>query len=196
MKKMFHFLNGIKKVKAFILFYFLVFQYTTTSAQIYCDFVGYGYANRGYLQITNYVDNDVSRIGYNIFKTLNVRPIPVTIGSVDNAAYYENNGFARIIYNQRFFNQLRNEYGYWGMAGVLAHEVGHYIDCSKFYNISSWAKELKADFVAGYVLRLMGATIEEALYFQDSIFDLRGSDTHPDGCRRINATKQGYYYQQ
>lgn len=162
----------------------------TASAQVYCSYSGGGCAN-GLSQPTQYASNIVS----NICNILGVRYINTYAGNVGNACASNYQGYPIITYNRQFMNYLSSN-NQWAPISVLAHEVGHHVnnDISWYGAFKhSWTKELQADYVSGYVMYKMGASLENAKSAFYIMFDWMGSMSHPDTPRRIDALTAGYY---
>ncbi|MBI5892543.1 MAG: hypothetical protein HZB79_02645 [Deltaproteobacteria bacterium] len=117
-----------------------------------------------------------------------------------------------IIYNPDDFEKLNRDTGSnYASLVILAHEVGHHYNQHLVDDISleikhsdsnsceSWGGELGADFFAGIILGLMGASDKEIILAYTYLFTENGSYTHPDSYNRIGivitglhaATKQG-----
>ena len=151
-------------------------------------------------QIPPVKDNGIAQKQVNqVTNLLGMQPIPVYTGQVANAsASAVPNGFGGfspvIHFNPAFLNQL-SQLGKWAPFSVLAHEVGHhYHGDATFYGkfTHPWTKELRADFISGYVLAKMGATLEESTRALRSTFNLLGSHTHPDTPKRLEALSAGW----
>ncbi len=169
-----------------IVFLFLVLD---NQAQIYCSYSGGGCAN-GLTPPTQYASNVVS----SICNTLGINYISTYAGNVGNACASNYNGTPIITYNVQFMNYLYS-HNEWAPISVMAHEVGHHLngDASWYGAFQhSWTKELRADFVSGYVLYHMGATLNQSKSAFYVMFDWMGSSSHPDTPRRIAALTQGF----
>ena len=100
-----------------------------------------------------------------------------------------------ILYDPEFLNKLYHEHGRWASISVLAHEVAHHFHGDiTFYGAFThpWTKELKADFVSGFVLARAGATRDQATRALKDQFTWIGSNTHPDSIKRIAALEAGW----
>nr|WP_321237216.1 hypothetical protein [uncultured Psychroserpens sp.] len=174
--------------KIIIILIVLLFS-ITTYAQVYCSYSGGGCAN-GLVNPTQYVTNVVS----DICNRLNIQYINTYAGNVGNACASNYQGMPIITYSSQFMNYLASKNS-WAPISVLAHEVGHHInnDISWYGSFKHpWSKELQADYVSGYVLYKMGASLNDATSAFQHMFSWMGTTTHPDTPRRIDALTQGY----
>ena len=80
----------------------------------------------------------------------------------------------------------------WGGIAVMAHEIGHHLEAHTISpGGSNPEEELEADEFAGWALRRVGATNEQALaLFRTS--DAEESATHPARSDRLVAVENGY----
>lgn len=160
-----------------------------SNAQTYCSYSGGACAN-GLAQPKPYATNVVA----SICRVLKVAYIETYAGDVGNACASSYYGRPIITYNPSFLNYLANK-NEWAAISVLAHEVGHHInnDVSWYGSFKhSWTKELQADFISGYVLYKMGASLSDARFALSLMFSWMGSESHPDSPRRLAALTQGY----
>src|SRR5688572_25510091 len=85
--------------------------------------------------------------------------------TIPNAAAAVVNGQQYILYNPYFMSALTRATGSnrWVPVAVLAHEIGHHlIGHTKTHTASVPENELEADAFSGYVLRRMGAGLQDA----------------------------------
>ena len=112
----------------------------------------------------------------------------------------------RIDYNPNFMGQadvsVNNNFA---LAGILAHEIGHiehFAHLGNPYDPNSWQahydlnipwqKELRADEFAGYVLAKMGASVEDVVDTQRTIFSLHVNPQHANSLTRLERMFKGY----
>lgn len=99
-----------------------------------------------------------------------------------------------IAYNSTFIKDLQRKTGYWGVAGVLAHELAHHIlGHTRNGHGSRPDTELEADYIAGMLMELSGASLANSATLPSQPFLANGGRTHPDGPDRIRAFKNGWY---
>ena len=104
------------------------------------------------------------------------------------AKYLKADTVAYIAYNQLSFHNKQD----WQFLGVIAHEVGHYIN---HHNDLCGRKDLEidADYYIGFLLRRLGATkIEMAYSCLDLFPDTEETDSHPSKDKRKIAIKNGW----
>jgi hypothetical protein len=98
-----------------------------------------------------------------------------------------------IFYNAEFMQELaRKTKDYWSMVAVLAHELGHHVRLHTVISGRDHEFELEADYQAGFILRRMGATLQQT----QAAFRTLGTDaatsTHPARRQRIQAATLGW----
>ena len=80
----------------------------------------------------------------------------------------------------------------WRDLGVMAHELGHHISGATTLGTKTPHEgELEADRAAGHLLRLLGASVEQALSMA-IVFSSEGSLTHPPRQEREEAIIDGW----
>lgn len=114
--------------------------------------------------------------------------------NVPNAAAVLHNGKRYILYNPQFVTQLNRATGTkWASISVLAHEIGHHLNRHTVNGRTSlMATEIEADEFSGFVLRKMGATLDEAQAAMKLIGNSRATSTHPAGDDRLAAISKGW----
>lgn len=179
----------MKTKQLFAILVFSSLSLSSIEAQVYCSYSGGSCAN-GLTNPSNYASSLVSRI----CSILGVSYIETYAGNVGNACASSYYGRPIITYNRGFMNYLASNNS-WAPISILAHEVGHHIsgDISFYGSFQHpWTKELRADFVSGYVLYKMGASLYDATSALRLTFSWMGSSSHPDSPRRIDALTQGW----
>jgi hypothetical protein len=114
--------------------------------------------------------------------------------SVPNAAAVVYRGKRYILYNPSFIAAMNKAAGTsWASVAVLAHEIGHHLNGHTLDgNGSLPAIELEADEFSGFVLRKMGASLEEAQLAMRIIATARATKTHPARNDRLMAIADGW----
>jgi len=174
-----------KRILILVIFMLPFFSY----AQVYCTWSGGGCAD-GLSNPTPYVVNIVQ----SICTTLGVPYIEAYSGRVGNACASNFQGRPIITYNSDFMNYLANQ-NLWAPISVLAHEVGHHVnnDITWYGALEHpWTRELRADYISGYVLFKLGASLYDAQSAFRIMFSWMGTESHPDTPKRMAALSQGY----
>lgn len=112
---------------------------------------------------------------------------------VPNAAAIIQNGVRYILYNPAFIAQISNQAGsQWASWTIMAHEVGHHLNGHTLIpGGSKPPSELEADEFAGFAVRRIGGTLEQALSPYMTM-NAEGSSTHPPRIERIAAVTKGW----
>lgn len=133
--------------------------------------------------ITAYdADVETQDIVTNIMAVIGLKPnFELRIANVPNAAAVFIKGKRYLLYNPKFMQQIESQSGTrWAAISILAHEIGHHLNGHTLDQVGSRPKtELEADEFSGFVLRKMGASLEEAQVVMSIIASLKGSHTHP-----------------
>jgi hypothetical protein len=118
----------------------------------------------------------------------------VSSAKVPNAAAVIMNGKRYVLYNERFVAAVNNAVKTdWAGISILAHEIGHHLNGHTLDRGGSNPNdELEADEFSGFVLRKMGASVEEAIAAMSLISDEEGSRTHPGRSPRLAAITKGW----
>jgi len=130
-----------------------------------------------------------------IISVVGLKPnFEVRASNVPNAAAVVSNGKRYILYNQNFITGLVKISGNeWSAVSVLAHEIGHHLNGHTLDNHGSVpSEELDADEFSGFVLRKMGATLDEAQLATKMAADARATTTHPGAYDRLAAIEKGW----
>jgi hypothetical protein len=114
--------------------------------------------------------------------------------NIPNAAAVTYRGSRYILYNPKFLEQLNQRSGTkWAAVSVLAHEAGHHLKTgNRAAAFTQQQLELDADEFSGYVLKRMGASLEEAQVAMRVGTTERGSRTHPGQMDRLVAIEKGW----
>jgi outer membrane biosynthesis protein TonB len=146
--------------------------------------------------ITAYdADAQTQDIVTNIMAVIGLKPnFELRIANVPNAAAVFIKGKRYLLYNPKFMEQIEAKSGTrWAAISILAHEIGHHLNGHTLDNVGSRPKtELEADEFSGFVLRKMGATLQEAQVVMSIIASLKGSHTHPPKGDRLAYIATGW----
>ena len=101
-----------------------------------------------------------------------------------------------IIYDNDFLESLDDAANTkWASISVLAHEMGHHYRNHLIDSRGSTPpKELEADYFSGYVMAMVGASMEEALQGMSVIASPTASASHPGKDDRLAAISRGWNY--
>lgn len=100
-----------------------------------------------------------------------------------------------ILYNPVFMAAIHHVTGSnrWVPISILAHEIGHHLYGHTIKGtISEPAIELEADEFSGFVLRKMGASLEDAQLAMRVAASRRATSTHPGRYDRLEAIASGW----
>lgn len=114
---------------------------------------------------------------------------------ISNAAAVIHKGKRLILYDPSFIRkiQLASKTD-WAAVSILAHEIGHHLNGHTMMSKGERepALELEADEFSGFILRQMGAPLEDALKGMRLISHEKGSHSHPAQKARLAAIERGY----
>ncbi|MGZ8551863.1 MAG: M48 family metalloprotease [Chitinophagaceae bacterium] len=99
-----------------------------------------------------------------------------------------------ILYNPNYISWISNvTRDKWAAIALLAHEVGHHLNGHTIRKSGSKPKlELEADEFAGFILRKLGASLEQSQEVMIYIARTEASRTHPSRSSRMNAIQTGW----
>lgn len=99
-----------------------------------------------------------------------------------------------ILVNHEFLKRINlNAKTDWAAVSVLAHEIAHHLNGHTLSDKGSQPnKELACDEFSGFVLKTLGASLEESLAGMVSMPQSAGSVTHPSTKKRISAIEKGW----
>jgi hypothetical protein len=147
-------------------------------------------------EITAYeADAGTQEMVTNIMSVIGLKPnFELRVANVPNAAAVLIKGKRYILYNPTFMEEITTTTGTkWAAISILAHEIGHHLNGHTLDNVGSRPKtELEADEFSGFVLRKMGATLQEAQAVMSVIASLKGSHTHPAKSDRLANIATGW----
>ena len=98
-----------------------------------------------------------------------------------------------ILYRTEFMQELvKNTKNCWSQIAVLAHEVGHHL---RFHTVvvgRDQEFELEADYSAGFILRRLGATLEQTQAAFRELGQDVASSSYPVRAQRVEAASSGW----
>lgn len=119
----------------------------------------------------------------------------VRAARIPNAAAATLKGKRYILYNPAFMAAIHKATGSnrWVPISILAHEIGHHLYGHTIKGTASEpAIELEADEFSGFVLRKMGASLEDAQLAMRVAASRRATSTHPGRYDRLEAIASGW----
>jgi len=117
---------------------------------------------------------------------------------IDNAiAYTDPSGSRYIIIDERWISSFSSNN--WFIISVLAHEIGHHLSGHTIKAPTSLSerreRELEADKFSGFILKKMGANLDQSLTSINILVPNDYNDvnsTHPTRNKRISAITKGF----
>ena len=99
-----------------------------------------------------------------------------------------------ILYNPSFIARINSlTKNKWAAMALLAHEIGHHLNGHTIGKSGSMpALELQADEFAGFIMRKLGATLEQSQSVMNLIAKTEESHTHPSKKSRKLAIEKGW----
>ena len=139
-------------------------------------------------------DPEMIQIAERIVDIVGLRPsFEMKASNVPNASAFIQGNQKIILYSDNFMAKLLNETEVdWAAYGVLAHEIAHILNGDPLVLGGGRPEfELAADEFSGRVLKLMGATLEEA---QSAVSTTKtaSTSTHPPRSARMEAVFRGW----
>lgn len=140
-------------------------------------------------------NSEASAVMNDIMKVVGLRPnFTIQAADVPNAAAVVIGLKRYILYNPKFIKSVnKSTNSDWSAISILAHELGHHLNGHTLSNKGSRPRmELEADEFSGFVLRKMGASLEEAQIAMNLLASPYGSISHPAKGARLDAIKRGW----
>ena len=130
-----------------------------------------------------------------IMAVVGLRPnFKVQAASVPNAAAVVNGSTRFILYNPQWIQSVNKRTKTdWAAISIVAHEIAHHLNGHTLLNSGSRPDmELEADEFSGFVLRKMGASLQESQVAMAMLASPTGSASHPARDRRLRAIEKGW----
>lgn len=130
-----------------------------------------------------------------IMSVVGLKPnFEVRAADISNAAAVIYEGERYILYDRDFIQSINNASSTsWAGISILAHEIGHHLNGHTLNRGgSNPADELEADEFSGFVLRKLGADLEEAQAAMNMMSEDYETSTHPERNRRLRAIALGW----
>lgn len=104
-----------------------------------------------------------------------------------------NKGDRYIFYNATFMQKLKERTAeQWALVSVLAHELGHHVAFHTELDGNDHKFELEADYFSGFVLRRLGATLDQSHAAMRAISPKEATKTHPGLDQRLQVITIGW----
>lgn len=118
----------------------------------------------------------------------------IMAANVPNAAAVIQGQTRYILYNQGFIMKVQDlAKTDWAGLSILAHEIGHHLQGHTLLPGGSRPEiELQADKYSGFILKQMGASLEQAQAAMNALSHDVGSSTHPGKQARLAAISNGW----
>ena len=112
----------------------------------------------------------------------------------DNAmAGMSKKGERFIFYNATFMQKVKAKTAeHWTLVSILAHELGHHLAFHTELEGRYHEFELEADYFSGFVLRRLGASLDQSHLAMKAISPMEPSLTHPGLMQRLEAITIGW----
>ncbi len=146
-------------------------------------------------KVEKFPDSKAEAIINRIISTVGLHPnFEVQQSENYSAAATVLNGKRYIFYNPDFFDKLNEVTGSeWSSISILAHEIGHHLNGHTLAGGSiSPQIELEADEFSGFVLKRMGASLDESQQAIKKMASTKDSHTHPARDKRMVAVARGW----
>lgn len=140
-------------------------------------------------------NSEAETVMNDIMNNVGLRPnFRVLPADVPNAAAVVSEQVRYILYNPTFIQSVRTgTKTNWSAISILAHEIGHHLNGHTLTNLGSRPNmELEADEFSGFILRKMGATLEQSQAAMKYLANPRGSSTHPPRDERLKSIERGW----
>lgn len=96
-----------------------------------------------------------------------------------------------IIYDPAFLLDIERQTDAYGSLSIMAHEVAHHLLGHTVFN-SDREAELDADYFSGFILRRLGADLDQAQAAMRILGSDTGSASHPSKRRRLEFIAMGW----
>jgi hypothetical protein len=133
---------------------------------------------------------------HSIISSVGLKPnFEIREAKISNAAAVNYKGKRYILYDAKFIERIQNTAQTdWAAISILAHEIGHHLNGHTLLGKGNDnpALELEADEFSGFILRQMGASLEDAQKATRLMSSVRESASHPGRKARLTAIEKGY----
>jgi hypothetical protein len=138
---------------------------------------------------------DAKNVIAHIIDVVGLEPtFEIRAANIPNAAAVISSGKRYILYNPDFIAAINQAAkNKWASIAILAHEIGHHLNGHTLLGAGSHPEtELEADQFSGFILRKMGATLEQAELSMQLVANDQASSTHPGRPARLISIENGW----
>ena len=119
--------------------------------------------------------------------------VVLSVYNIDNAYATISNGQEIIACDVDFLERVNYMCDTdWGAISIIAHEIGHHYYDHIADPGNPLQQELEADFLSGYILAKLGASLESAQAAMAHFGTERDTHSHPNKYDRVNAIERGW----
>ncbi len=133
---------------------------------------------------------------HSIVSSVGLKPnFEIREAKIANAAAVTYKGKRFILYDAGFIKKIQDAAQTdWAGVSILAHEIGHHLNGHTMSGKSgdNPVLELEADEFSGFILRQMGASLEDAQKAMRIMSSVNASASHPGRKERLAAIEKGY----
>lgn len=158
-----------------------------------CDLYQGTPTHASYEEAVAQIDAILDKVG--LFRNFEVEECQGINNAIAVTVPLENGDLDRfILYDNLFFSKVSGSTGTdWGLASILAHEVGHHLNGHTLKSGGSNHRiELQADEFSGFVLARMGCSLEDAQAAVSKMLPDEASATHPAKADRLASIERGW----
>jgi hypothetical protein len=139
--------------------------------------------------------SEAEQIISSIISLIGLKPrFEIRAARIPNAAAVIHKNKRFVLYNPVFIEELNRSVGSkWASVSILAHEIGHHLNGHTLEEGGSRPDiELEADEFSGFILRKLGATLDESQAAMKVAASVKASHTHPARKQRLEAIERGW----
>ena len=146
-------------------------------------------------QATKVVNRILKHANLSKYFDIRAADVPNAAAVVEQNPSKPNQLVRRILYNPEFMTRIKKETGtQWAAVSIMAHEIAHHLNAHTL-DLGEGSRpksEIEADQWSGYILGLMGASLEEAQAAMKKLANNQSSQTHPAKRDRLVAIAHGW----
>ncbi len=167
-------------------------QLSNTQSSFICSYYGEPISR----PVTGFASSaDAKTVIAEIIDVIGLEPtFEIRSANIPNAAAIVSAGKRYILYNPEFIKALNSAANdKWAAIAIIAHEIGHHLNGHTLTGAGSRPdSELEADQFSGFVLRKLGASLDQSQLSMKMIANDRGTATHPGRISRLVSIENGW----